>query len=72
MAAAYSLENAGEEMLHGAFSLNGKVVFLLSTSDVLYIFETHSGKLLSMLHMATKGDDKLDSFIKGAHPRSET
>jgi hypothetical protein len=53
----YSLENAGEEMLHGAFSLNGQVVFLMTTADVLYIFETHSGKLMSMLHLATIVDE---------------
>jgi hypothetical protein len=53
----YSLENAGEEMLHGAFSLNGKVVFLMTTADVLYIFETLSGKLMSMLHLATIVDE---------------
>jgi hypothetical protein len=53
----FTLENANEEMLYGAFSMNGEVVFLQSTADVLYIFETHSGKLLSMLHMAPKVEE---------------
>ena len=43
--------NRAEEIEYSTFSTCGKFVYAVSTAGVIYVFETDTGKLASMVHL---------------------
>ena len=46
-----------EEIAFSTFSTCGKFVYAQSTAGVVYVFDTKTGKLISMLHLEKQDED---------------